>query len=129
MHKLVINKLGPIRHYELLCSQFMAFTGFQASGKSTITKAFYFFRTVKDDILKLSTKQALDTMQKSNVGIPSLKRELEAELREKFFRIFGSSWGMDNEMFMEYFFTDTISIKVSLHEEKNTLHQTIYGLS
>ena len=50
MHKLIIHKLGPIRHCELTCSQFMTFTGFQASGKSTIAKAVYYFRTIKNDI-------------------------------------------------------------------------------
>ena len=43
MHKLIINKLGPIQQCELECSQFMTLTGFQASGKSTVAKAIYFF--------------------------------------------------------------------------------------
>ena len=51
MPKLIINKLGPVETCELECSQFMNFTGFQASGKSTIAKAIYYFRTIKDDIL------------------------------------------------------------------------------
>ena len=32
MPKLIINKLGPVETCELECSQFMNFTGFQASG-------------------------------------------------------------------------------------------------
>lgn len=47
MPKLIINKLGPVETCELECSQFMNFTGFQASGKSTIAKAIYYFRTIK----------------------------------------------------------------------------------
>ena len=38
----------------------MNFTGFQASGKSTIAKAIYYFRTIKDDIIELAKSQALD---------------------------------------------------------------------
>ncbi len=53
MQKLIMNKLGPIERCELQCSQFMAFTGFQASGKSTIAKASYYFRAIKEDIVEL----------------------------------------------------------------------------
>ena len=60
MPKLIINKLGPVETCELECSQFMNFTGFQASGKSTIAKAIYYFRTIKDDIIELAKSQALD---------------------------------------------------------------------
>ena len=60
MQKLIINKLGPIERCELECSQFMTFTGFQASGKSTIAKAVYYFRTIKEDIIELAMKQTLN---------------------------------------------------------------------
>lgn len=59
MHKLIIDKLGPIGHCELKCSQFMTFTGFQASGKSTIAKAIYYFRTIKEDVAGLAKKNLL----------------------------------------------------------------------
>ena len=36
------------------------FTGFQASGKSTIAKVIYYFRTIKEDILELAKDQAFD---------------------------------------------------------------------
>ncbi|MCI8504888.1 MAG: hypothetical protein HFI67_01700 [Lachnospiraceae bacterium] len=58
MHKLIINKLGPIEQCEMVCSPFMTLTGFQASGKSTIAKAIYYFRTIKDDIIELVKRQA-----------------------------------------------------------------------
>ena len=60
MHKLIIHQLGPIEQCELECTRFMALTGFQASGKSTIAKAIYFFRTIKDDIIELAKEQALN---------------------------------------------------------------------
>ena len=118
MHRIVINKLGPISYCELKCSDFLTFTGFQASGKSTIAKAIYFFRTVKEDILNISVKQAVDAYQSEK----SLRRRLEAVLREKFLRIFGSSWGMENDMFLEYFYTDSVYIKVMLMKE------TVYSM-
>lgn len=124
MHRLIIKKLGPIEQCELECSQFMTLTGFQASGKSTIAKAIYYFRTIKDDIINLAKTQAynratimgLETEYDVVYGT-SLRKGMENYLREKFLRIFGSSWGMSNEMCIEYHFTDTCSIKVSLKED------------
>lgn len=124
MQNLIINKLGPIERCDIECSQFMTFTGFQASGKSTIAKAIYFFRTIKDDIIELAKAQALDVIPVKGLenGFQmnhriSLKKALENCLREKFLRTFGSSWGMSNEMYLEYYFTKNCFIKISLKDE------------
>ena len=115
MQKLVINKLGPIDWCELECTKFMALTGFQASGKSTIAKAVYYFRTIKEDIIELAKTQVL-LGNAENRG--NLRKGLENHLREKFLRTFGSSWGMSNEMYMEYHFTDTCFVRISLKENE-----------
>ena len=96
MHKLIINKLGPVEKCELDCTQFMTFTGFQASGKSTIAKAIYYFRTIKDDILELAKAKALNTISIDGIDNDvscvkldnSLSLTLENYLREKFLRTF-----------------------------------------
>lgn len=123
MHRLIINKLGPIERCELDCSQFITLTGPQASGKSTIAKAIYYFRTIKDDIVNLAKIQALNAASVEGMEPAfdmignTLKKGLENFLREKFLCTFGSSGGMSNEMFMEYHFTDTCFVKISLVEE------------
>ena len=98
MHKLIINKLGPIGHCELECSRFMTLTGFQASGKSTIAKVIYYFRTIKEDIAELAKTQALKNVPVNGLKNEfqqkygnELKKDLENYLREKFMRTFGSS--------------------------------------
>ena len=114
MHKVIINKLGPIKNVELYCNDFMVFTGAQASGKSTIAKTIFFFRTIKDDILSLMIKK----VSSINGDISeSLNKALETELRDKFMRVFGSSWGMKKDMYIEYHFNADTSIKVYLKEE------------
>ena len=50
MHHIMIKNLGPINECSIDIDQFTVFTGAQASGKSTIAKSIFFFRTVKDDI-------------------------------------------------------------------------------
>ncbi|MCM1220212.1 MAG: ATP-binding protein [Lachnoclostridium sp.] len=124
MHRLIIKKLGPIEECEVECSQFMTLTGFQASGKSTIAKAIYYFRTIKDDIINLAKRQAFKAIPVSGLETEfdvaygnTLMKGLENYLREKFLRTFGSSWGMSNEMYIEYHFTDTCFVKVSLKED------------
>lgn len=123
MHKLVIHKLGPIQNCEIQCTPFMTFTGFQASGKSTVAKAIYYFQTIKEDIIEIVKTQALNTPTVNGITNESdkeqrydLKKRLENHLREKFLRTFGSSWGMSNEMCMEYHFTTTCSVKISLKD-------------
>jgi len=103
----------------------MTLTGFQASGKSTIAKAVYYFRTIKENIVELAKAQAV----KANTSISGLedefdvgygvelKKGLENYLREKFLRTFGSSWGMSNEMCMEYYFTKNCYVKISLKND------------
>lgn len=124
MGRLIINELGPIRRCELDCSRFITLTGPQASGKSTIAKAVYFFRTIKDDILNLASAQAINAISLDGIEDEfdvvhgtTLRKGLENFLREKFLRTFGSSWGMSNEMFIEYHFTDSCFVKISLKDE------------
>ena len=52
-HKLRLYHVGPIQECDLDLNDFTVLTGPQASGKSTVAKAVYFFRTVKQDILNI----------------------------------------------------------------------------
>lgn len=120
MQRLIIHKLGPIVDCELNCSQYMAFTGYQASGKSTIAKAMFYFRTIKDDIYMLAEQKALSEFSFDVSESKALRKMLIDHLREKFLRVFGSSWGMDNDMYIEYYYSETCHIKICLKE--NTLY-------
>ncbi len=119
MHKLFIHKLGPIEDCKLDCTDFMTFTGFQASGKSTIAKSIFYFRTIKEDIEQFMQEKALKDFSLGMIhDKEDLKKQFMDRLREKFLRVFGSSWGMDNDMSLEYYYTETCYVKVSLKEEK-----------
>lgn len=129
MHRLIINKLGPIERCELDCVPFLTLTGFQASGKSTIAKVIYYFRTIKEDIEELAKKQAFNAVpingmeDEYDVGHGlELKKRLEGCLREKFLSTFGSSWGMPDDMYIEYYYTEACFVKISLKRDME--HQT-----
>lgn len=116
-HQLKIRKLSPIDECELTCSNFMTLTGFQASGKSTVAKAIYYFRTVKDDIYDIVEQNAIKMFQDTKSQDVNLIKELIDILRKKFLQLFGSSWGMDQEMKLEYYYTENCYISISLKEE------------
>lgn len=124
MHKLTIHKLGPVEQCELECVPFLTLTGFQASGKSTIAKAIYFFRTIKEDFIELAQRQAfhlipiggLDDDYDLGYGL-SLEKGLQRFLREKFFRVFGPMYGVSSEMRMQYYFTKACSVAVSCTQD------------
>ncbi len=114
MHNLIINHLGPIDHVEITCQRFMVFTGAQATGKSTLAKAQFYFRTIKDDILSLIIKKS---MNYSGMKENNLHKLLIPELREKFLRVFGSSWGMDNSMYMSFYYNQSTYVRISLKKD------------
>lgn len=114
MEKIVINKLGPITHCDLEINDFMVFTGPQASGKSTVAKSIFFFKNIKNLLLMQINKRFYgesDTMKLST------KNRLIKEIRSNFLQTFGTTWCMDNEMSMEYYYTDTIYIKICLKND------------
>lgn len=114
MEKLVINKLGPIKSCKLDINDFMVFTGPQASGKSTIAKSIFFFKNVKNLLLIQINKRFLDDYNTMEL---STKNRLLKEIRSNFLQTFGTTWCMDNDMYMEYYYTDTIFIKIRLKDD------------
>lgn len=52
MEKIVINNFGPIKKFQSEIKSFSVFIGPQASGKSTISKSIYFFKSLRDELLR-----------------------------------------------------------------------------
>ena len=51
MQKIEIKNFGPIKELKLEIKDFMLFIGPQASGKSTIAKTIFFFKSLSDDLV------------------------------------------------------------------------------
>lgn len=113
MPKIVMNKLGPVHSCEMDLEKLCVLTGPQASGKSTIAKAIFFFRTIKDDCISLYTKK-----QMAGLGNIHMIQALKKQLRSKFMQMFGSSWGMSMDMSMRYEYEEETYIEVSLRESQ-----------
>lgn len=112
MHQLIINQLGPIRHCELDIRNTTILTGYQASGKSTIAKAVYFFRSLKEDLLQLVLRRAAE----SN-GPWRLTTDFEMMVRNKFLNTFGSSYSMDADMTLQYTYAYDTKINILLKDD------------
>ena len=114
MAKIEIRELGPIHHCELELKDFTILTGPQARGKSTIARAIYFCRTAKQDIFaQITHRQSEDEYE------TSILNGVAKRLRNKFLRIFGSSWSVDREMKIVYTYGGQETLEVYLEEDRN----------
>ena len=120
MQKIIIHQLGPVEHCELEINDFMIFTGPQASGKSTIAKSVFFFKNIRKLLVSQIRKRytVLSYLPDDNSMELSLKGRLLREVSANFLQIFGSPWCMSNDMQLQYYYTEDVSIKVSLKEDQ-----------
>lgn len=116
-HNIEIKFLGPIEHCVCEISDFTVFTGPQSNGKSTVAKAIYFFRTIKQDILTIMQQggPAVATENKT----AKWSHTLQQRLRNKFLELYGTSWIMPLDMCMLYTFKEGIWVRVYLAEDPN----------
>ena len=99
-HTLELRHLGPIDECVLSVKQFTILTGPQSNGKSTIAKAIYFFRTIKQDILNIMMQGGPRAATGNDDS--SWCYALEQRMREKFLQLFGTSWVMPKDMEIKY---------------------------
>lgn len=114
MHRLTLKNVGPIQDCQIDIAQFNVFTGAQASGKSTIAKSIFFFRTIKDDIcdciIKRTTLSSASTLHKTVLK----------QLRNKFLQLFGTSRAMSNDLQMLYHYDEDTYVKITLTLNEGT---------
>lgn len=114
MERIIINRLGPIKHCDLNINNFMIFTGPQASGKSTIAKSIFFFKNVKNLLLLQISKGIYG--ENATLEL-STKNRLIKGIRSNFLQTFGTTWCMDQNMSLEYYYANDIYIKIHLKND------------
>lgn len=124
--KLEIRNLGPIKSCEIKVDDFTILTGPQASGKSTIARAIYFFRTLKNDFFEQITYRLSDDEYDDGIV-----KSVEKRMRSKFLQIFGSSWSMDLTMKLKYEYAPRVYVEVHLEPDRNAPYRNFvcFGLS
>ncbi|MEM0992314.1 MAG: AAA family ATPase [Bacteroidota bacterium] len=109
MQKIQIDNFGPIKEAEVEIKQMVVFIGEQASGKSTISKLIYFFKSLKEDLFTLIFK---------NLGIDEDIRILFIkQIQLKFYRFFGSTRHLP-DFKVKYFYSSEKTIELSLAPNK-----------
>lgn len=111
MKSIHIQNLGPIQECQLDLRDCMVFIGPQASGKSTLTKAVYFFRSLRDDYIQFIYECI------SNGKIEKPISSFRKMIRKKFLNYWGSSYHM-NDMYLKFVYKDAVHIEITLEDTK-----------
>ena len=111
MQKIEIKNFGPIKELKLDVMDFMLFIGPQASGKSTIAKTIFFFKSLNDDLVKYF----ISAFDKKDFSKPV--GSYAKIIRQKFMDYFGTSRHLSS-IYLKYYYSDNIWITISL-EDRN----------
>ncbi len=107
MQKLTIKNFGPITDVSIEVKKINIFIGPQASGKSTISKAIYFFQTIRYDLLEL----VLSMLEKGDTSKPL--SQFNRIIKKKFLDYWGSTFHLKT-MFLSYDFNKQMQISLKL---------------
>ncbi|MEA5617052.1 AAA family ATPase [Cronbergia sp. UHCC 0137] len=112
MQKITITNFGAIKYAEIEIRKILVLIGKQASGKSTIAKLIYFFKSLKDDLFT----QIYHDTQKDYFDTDS---DLISPIRDKFYNFFGSTFYLpDFEIKFHYSIKEDKFLKLSIDENK-----------
>lgn len=115
MQKIEIKYLGPVRELEMEIKDFNLLIGEQATGKSTVAKAIYFFRIIKSTLTDYFCQLYDTAMYNGNDVGDGFNKVLKKELKSIFISLFGYSWDLDQRLYLKYEYAAGIWIDVKLN--------------
>ncbi len=86
MQKIIVHNFGPLQDVEIEIKDFTVLIGEQASGKSTLAKLVYFFKSMSGDMID---EVVNFKFKKNNVDFSSLFFSIRERLEKKFSDYFG----------------------------------------
>ncbi|PZU92617.1 MAG: hypothetical protein DCE90_17770 [Pseudanabaena sp.] len=104
--RLTIHQFGPIADIDIDVNDILVFIGSQASGKSTISKAIFFFKSLKDDLYRYY----LDCYNQNKFNDPVFG--FTKLVREKLIKIYGSIIFYSPNTKLTYTYSDQIEIVI-----------------
>jgi len=113
MQKIYIKNFGAVKEAEIEVKSLLVLIGEQASGKSTIAKLIYYFKSLSDDFF--------NQLYKSDKEYLDITTDLIIPIREKYYDFFGSTFHLP-EFEIKYFFSDVKWLKLSLEKTTKKLH-------
>lgn len=116
MQKIIIKKFKQVTHAEIELRDFLFLIGEQASGKSTIAKLIYFFKSLKQEYITLAG-------QLGGLTTSEFKTALIHNIQDKFNVYFGFTTRLDDEFEVIYYFSVEENLFVRL-SKTNALNIT-----
>lgn len=110
MQKIEIDSFGPITHAEIDIAQIVLLIGEQASGKSTIGKLIYFFKSLKEDFFSLIFNENLKDF--SNYSY-----HFSEKIKTKFKLFFPFISDSDN-FILRYYYSEKVYIEIGKKKDK-----------
>lgn len=117
MQKIIIKYLGPVRELEMEIKDFNLLIGEQATGKSTVAKAIYFFRIIKSTLTDYLCQLYDTALYNGNDVSDGFNKVLKKELKSVFISLFGYSWDLDKRLYLRYEYATGIWIDVKLNDK------------
>lgn len=115
MQKIEIKYLGPVQELEMEIKDFNLLIGEQATGKSTVAKAIYFFRIIKSTLTDYLCQVYDTALYNGNDVSDGFNKVLKKELKSIFISLFGYSWDLDKRLYLKYEYATGIWIDVKLN--------------
>lgn len=109
MQTITIENFGPVKYFTAEVKDVMLLIGPQASGKSTISKVIFFFKEIKDELMRFIYEVSPKELEHP-INSFSLR------LKQKFIDCFGVTTHLPNFV-MKYDYSDTKSAIISLDDK------------
>ena len=116
MQKIEIKYLGPVQELEMDIKDFNLLIGEQATGKSTVAKAIYFFRIIKSTLTDYLCQVYDTALYNGNDVSDGFNKVLKKELKSIFISLFGYSWDLDKRLYLKYEYASGIWLDVKLNK-------------
>lgn len=117
MQALEIKNFGPIKDVTIKITDLMIFIGPQASGKSTIAKNIYYFRSVRDFLFETIEEIINTSGNETHISIEELWKIFQSNLRVKFIGFWGTA-GQHSNFKLVFKYAENLEIEVSFGEGK-----------
>ncbi len=108
MQRICIKNFNVVKDADIDIENVLLLIGEQASGKSTISKIIYFFKSLRIDLLRL-----INEHKDSNVALAPLFRK---RIRDKFYNYFGSTRHVA-KFNITYYYSPNKYIQLSLNKD------------
>lgn len=106
MQRLIIKNFGPIQDMDIEVKDFMVLVGPQASGKSTVAKLIYFFKSLRDDLI-------IESLKNKRLGFGEMMALLNKNSFARFYAIWGNTNKWD-EGFVEFQYSEGLYARLIL---------------